>query len=154
MTSANTIAFNVGSPSVKGPNGGFINGVKFSGPTTSGKFWIAATSAKAKPGSTREPNGKEKAELLAAFTAAMKSHGELDDDAKAFIEVVEKVNAPAVKVQSEAAQEATDTPSATEAAPSGDVAAAETSSDDAPEGDTPPPAAGRSKAANRAAAAK
>ena len=92
----NTIAFNAGSPSVKGPNSGTINGVKFTGPTKSGKFWIAATSPKSKAGATREPNGKEKTDLITAFKTAMSLHTaptpeDAGDNIK-FVDMVEKAN--------------------------------------------------------------
>lgn len=91
--SASNIAFNVGSPTVAGPNGGFINGTKFTGPSKSGKFWIAATSANAKPGSTREPNSKEKAELLAAFHVAIAANGVTGNaEQDAWVKVVDAAN--------------------------------------------------------------
>lgn len=87
------IAFNVGTPTVAGPNGGFINGTKFTGPSKSGKFWIAATSANAKPGSTREPNSKEKGELLAAFHTAIAANGvTANAEQDAWVKVVDAAN--------------------------------------------------------------
>ena len=91
--SASNIAFNVGTPTVAGPNGGFINGTKFTGPSKSGKFWIAATSASAKPGSTREPNSKEKGELLAAFHTAIAANGvTANAEQDAWVKVVDAAN--------------------------------------------------------------
>ena len=60
-STSNVVVF-TGEINPAGPNGGTINSVKFTGPGKSGKFWIAATTAKSKAGSTREPNSKEKAD--------------------------------------------------------------------------------------------
>lgn len=100
----NTISFNAGTPTNGGPNGGLINGVKFTGPTKTGKFWIAATSANAKPGSTREPNGKEKADLLAAFKAAFAAttEGVATPEGDAFVNTVVAANTPAAKPEAAA----------------------------------------------------
>lgn len=101
---ANTIAFNVGTPTIAGPNSGFINGVKFTGPTKTGKFWIAATSANAKAGSTREPNSKEKADLLAAFKTAFVAvtEGVATPEGDAFVNTVVAANTPAAKPEAAA----------------------------------------------------
>lgn len=124
----NTISFNAGTPTIAGPNGGLINGVKFTGPTKTGKFWIAATSANAKPGSTREPNGKEKADLLAAFKAAFAAttEGVATPEGDAFVNTVVAANTPAAKPEAAKPEAAAD--DAGEAATSGEpVAPAATS---------------------------
>ena len=103
-TANNTIAFNVGAPTIAGPNGGLINGVKFTGPTKTGKFWIAATSANAKAGSTREPNSKEKADLLAAFKTAFAAvtEGVATPEGDAFVNTVVAANTPAAEPEAAA----------------------------------------------------
>lgn len=139
---ANTIAFNVGTPTIAGPNGGFINGVKFTGPTKTGKFWIAATSANAKAGSTREPNSKEKADLLAAFKTAFvaATEGVATPEGDAFVNTVVAANSPAAKPEAaksddkagDAAKDNKSSEGTTSAAPADGAGAATDSAAEAP----------------------
>ena len=129
---ANTVAFNVGTPTIAGPNGGSINGVKFTGPTKTGKFWIAATSASAKAGSTREPNSKEKADLLAAFKTAFvaATEGVATPEGDAFVNTVVVANTPGAKPA--AAKDNKSSEGTTSAAPADGAGAATDSAAEAP----------------------
>ena len=129
---ANTVAFNVGTPTIAGPNGGSINGVKFTGPTKTGKFWIAATSASAKAGSTREPNSKEKADLLAAFKTAFvaATEGVATPEGDAFVNTVVAANTPGAKPA--AAKDSKSSEGTTSEAPSDGAGAATDSAAEAP----------------------
>lgn len=139
---ANTVAFNVGTPTIAGPNGGSINGVKFTGPTKTGKFWIAATSASAKAGSTREPNSKEKADLLAAFKTAFvaAAEGVATPEGDAFVNTVVVANTPGAKPA--AAKDNKSSEGTTSAAPADGAGAATDSAAEAP-ADTAVPTKGR-----------
>lgn len=129
---ANTVAFNVGTPTIAGPNGGSINGVKFTGPTKTGKFWIAATSASAKAGSTREPNSKEKADLLAAFKTAFvaATEGVATPEGDAFVNTVVAANTLGAKPA--AAKDSKSSEGTTSAAPADGAGAATDSAAEAP----------------------